>query len=752
MKNAKADSDRVKIYCELCSEFDNAGLADSGVYYGFQGLILAKSINNKFLQALSHRRIGNAYFSLGEFEKDLSQQQQSLSICKTIKNKKGMAAALGNIGIIYQTLGDNAKALDYQKQSLEIEKELRNDEGMAVSMDNIASIHFNLGHIPLAMLYRQKAIAIQTRIKDKAGLARTLVNHAGDFSALGDYPKAIELDQKALKMMEELNNQYAIAIILGNIGNIYMENKDNKKALYYYKKSLKITEQIDDKYNAALINNNLGDLCFATKDNSMAKYYYEKSLAISEEIDYKPGIADTWVDLASMYAKKSDPKAIVFLQKAYDLGKAIERPLAYTNALKGMAEYYAQQGNNKLAIEKANEALRISIEQKDLFSAEESYRLLYLTHKSTNDFRSALSNYENYIVLRDSLFNSDRTKLITQKEMQYEFDKTQMKQKAEQDKKDLATREEKQKQRLVILFVSLGLLIVIIFLAVLFNRFRLIQKQKKVIEAQKAEVERQKLVVDEKNHEIEEKQKEIIDSINYAKRIQFTLLAHEDFLKQNLPEHFVFFNPKDIVSGDFYWAAKRDDKFYVAACDSTGHGVPGAFMSLLNIGFLSEAINEKGIIKPNEVLNFVRQRLIDNISKEGQKDGFDGILVCIDKVTNKITYAAANNAPVLVSKGELIEMNADKMPVGIGERKQDFELFEIDIEPGDSLYLYTDGFADQFGGPKGKKFMYKKMDELIRTNSVKPLHEQKEILKASFEEWKGDLEQVDDVCVIGIRF
>ena len=262
------------------------------------------------------------------------------------------------------------------------------------------------------------------------------------------------------------------------------------------------------------------------------------------------------------------------------------------------------------------------------------------------------------------------------------------------------------------------------------------------------EIEHQKKV-------IEEKQKEIVDSINYAKRIQYSLLAHKDFLEEELKEHFVFFHPKDIVSGDFYWAASTGSatnrKFYIAACDSTGHGVPGAFMSLLNIGYLNEAIKEKGIEKPNEVLNFVRQRLIDNISKEGQKDGFDGILLCIDQQTKKLSYAAANNAPLIVRKDGYEELDADRMPVGMGERKEDFKLYEINYEKGDVLYLYTDGYADQFGGPKGKKYKYRPLNEMLQKISVDTMDTQITALTGEFENWRGELEQVDDVLVIGIR-
>lgn len=304
--------------------------------------------------------------------------------------------------------------------------------------------------------------------------------------------------------------------------------------------------------------------------------------------------------------------------------------------------------------------------------------------------------------------------------------------------------EELNKVRTQRLLLYGGILVVLVFSGIVFNRFRITKKQKLVIEIKEKETQYQK-------HLIEEKQREILDSINYAKRIQYTLLAHEQFLKENLAQNFVFFNPKDIVSGDFYWATKMGSKFYLAVCDSTGHGIPGAFMSLLNIGFLSEAINEKGIEKPNEVFDYVRMKLTNTISKEGQKDGFDGILVCFDQKSNTITYAAANNAPIIITGGQIIETPADRMPVGVGERKENFALHTLDAKPGDILYLYTDGYADQFGGPRGKKFKYKQLNDLLLANASKPLAEQHSILKSTFENWKGDLEQVDDVCIIGIK-
>jgi serine phosphatase RsbU (regulator of sigma subunit) len=363
-------------------------------------------------------------------------------------------------------------------------------------------------------------------------------------------------------------------------------------------------------------------------------------------------------------------------------------------------------------------------------------------------YEKAVLMYDIWLQYRDSLINQSNRKAAIRNQVQIEYDKKaltdSLRSENEKDKIVMENEIELNRQQNQKMVLYIGLSLVIIFSIILFNRFRIIRNQKSLIEIKEKETQTQKQV-------IEEKQKEILDSINYAKRIQYTLLAHDQFLHDNIPDHFVYFNPKDIVSGDFYWATKVDSRFYLATCDSTGHGIPGAFMSLLNIGFLSEAINEKDITSPDKVFDYVRMKLTGTISRDGQKDGFDGILVCFDQATKQITYSAANNAPVLIQNSSFIELPADRMPVGLGERKENFSLFTIEAKPGDVLYLYTDGYADQFGGPKGKKFKYKQLNELLVEIHSKSSSEQQEALKHTFDEWKGNLEQVDDVCVIGIR-
>jgi serine phosphatase RsbU (regulator of sigma subunit) len=256
---------------------------------------------------------------------------------------------------------------------------------------------------------------------------------------------------------------------------------------------------------------------------------------------------------------------------------------------------------------------------------------------------------------------------------------------------------------------------------------------------------------------IEGKNRDITDSISYARRIQHALLASSNLLNQHLPQHFIFFQPKDIVSGDFYWAAPLEDgSFALAVADSTGHGVPGAIMSMLNISCLNEAVTSKALVTPDEIFNYVRARIMDHMandgSAEGGKDGMDGVLACFDMKSKRLTFAAANNPLWLVRGGELYEYVPDKMPVGkpMGAIHP-FTAQQVSLKSGDLVIMITDGFADQFGGPKGKKFMYKALKELVLGISEMPVQQVATRLKQAFEQWKGSYEQVDDVLVFGVR-
>jgi serine phosphatase RsbU (regulator of sigma subunit) len=291
------------------------------------------------------------------------------------------------------------------------------------------------------------------------------------------------------------------------------------------------------------------------------------------------------------------------------------------------------------------------------------------------------------------------------------------------------------------------------------NRTRKLRNEKirleRIVEERTAEISKQKNVIEKQKHLVEEKHKEITDSINYAERIQKSFLATKEVLNENLKDHFVFFQPKDVVSGDFYWASKLNNgQFALATADSTGHGVPGAIMSLLNITSLEKASEHHS--SPSAILNETRKTIIERLKKdgsaEGGKDGMDCSLISFDFSNNKLSYAAANNSVWVVRANELIELNTDKMPVGKHDKDNvPFHQHEFELQKGDVVYTLTDGFPDQFGGEKGKKFMSKRLKELLQSISHFDLTEQKRILEETFSNWVGNLEQVDDVTVIGIK-
>ena len=421
----------------------------------------------------------------------------------------------------------------------------------------------------------------------------------------------------------------------------------------------------------------------------------------------------------------------------------------------GVATSLSDLGNILLNQNKDKEAESFLLQGEKLALQNSYFELLVPLYQNLSDYyrkkgeyKQALFFISKTIAIKDSILADGKIREAAIKEKEFTFSVKQasdsLKNETERMQTQVIHEKELYKQRL---FIYGAIILAVLMLAVaivVFKAFKEKQKSNLIIEQQKLEVENQKALV-------EEHQKEILDSITYARRIQYALLAKDLLLKENLDNYFVLFKPKDIVSGDFYWATENNNKFYLAVCDSTGHGVPGAFMSLLNIGFLSEAIKEKGISAPHEGLNYVRTRLISSIGVDGQKDGMDCILMCVDKATKSISYSAANNAPVLISNNEIIDLEKNRMPVGKGERNESFTLYQLNYNKGDSLYLYTDGYADQFGGPKGKKFKYKALNELLSKLSDLPMEEQRVKIEAEFDNWKGDLEQVDDVCLIGIK-
>jgi serine phosphatase RsbU (regulator of sigma subunit) len=289
-----------------------------------------------------------------------------------------------------------------------------------------------------------------------------------------------------------------------------------------------------------------------------------------------------------------------------------------------------------------------------------------------------------------------------------------------------------------------GLLLLLIFGGMMYNRFKVTQRQKHIIEDQKREVDKQKEL-------IEESHKEITDSIAYAKRIQSAILPPTSLFKESLKDSFVLYKPKDIVAGDFYWLEVKDNKVFFAAADCTGHGVPGAMVSVICNNALNRSVREFGCSDPGKILDQARSLVIQEFEKSEDevKDGMDIALCSLDG--KNLYFSGANNPLWIIRKGQLLEIKPDKQPIGKFQYAQAFTSHTITLEKGDTVYIFTDGYIDQFGGERGKKLKAKAFKDLLLNIQDKSMSEQKKHLDRAFETWRGKLEQIDDVCVIGVH-
>ena len=555
---------------------------------------------------------------------------------------------------------------------------------------------------------------------------------------------ALEYFFKALKLNEEIGNKRSQAINFQNIGIVYAELNDFTKALEYYFKAKKINEEIGEKQNQIIILENIGNVYYNLGEYSKALDYYYKSLEISEEIGDKISQATNFIYIGRIYEAHGDNKeAIKNYFKALKINEKAEFKEGQAIAFGNIGSIYIKEKKFKEAEKYLKKAIAISESLKLTNYLKDFYNSLFQLYLTLERYKEALEAYKKHVMYKDSIYKEENIKALVQKEMLYEFEKQQAIAKAEQEKKETIFAEEQKKERILRYSITSVLILVVLFLTIVYRSLQITKNQKKIIEIQK---------------------KDIMDSINYAKKIQEAVLPITEEARAILGDHFILYMPRDIVSGDFYYAAEVNNWLIVAVADCTGHGVPGAFMSMLGISFLTEIIRKKEITKANQALNELRKEIINALQQKGipgeQKDGMDIGLIAINKENLICQFAGANNNMYLIKKindfknnncYQLFEYKGDKMPIAIYDRMDNFTNYEIQLKKGDIIYLFTDGYVDQFGGENGKKFMTKRFKELILNNVHKPMKEQKLILEETILKWKGNLEQTDDITVLGMK-
>jgi tetratricopeptide (TPR) repeat protein len=692
--------------------------------------------------------LSSKLYDLGKYDSSLTCANGSEALADKLGYKKGMVRALVNIGMVYKDQGNYPKALEHYFRGLKMSEELGDEHLQATTLSNIGIVYEEQGDYPKALEYDFKVLKMDEKLGDKDGQASTIGNIGVVYIEQGDYPKALEYYFKALKMDEEMGDKVGTAINTGNIGIVYEQQGDYPKALEYYFKALKMSEELGDKKGIATNTGNIGNASQQQGNYPKALEFYFQALKMDEELGDKSGQSGITGNIGNIYAGQGNyPKALEYDFKALKMSEELGDKYSIASFTGNIARDYTKQKNYKQAKIEFDSTLILSkkIGAKDII--RDDYSGLAMLDSATSNYKAEIDDYRLYILYRDSLINEANTKKSVQAEMNFEFEQKQNAEKAEQDKKDA-------RQRIITWSVLSGLLLVIVFAGFILRSLRITRKQKQLIEAKSKETEEQKKVIEEKN-------KDILDSITYAKRLQDAILPPLSLIKQYLPESFVLYKPKDIVAGDFYWMERfplpqgegQGEVVLIAAADCTGHGVPGAMVSVVCSNALNRTVKEFKITEPGKILDKVRELVWETFEKSeaNVQDGMDISLGSINTKTYEAQWSGAHNPLIYLSKGEMKEVPADKQPIGKVDKPLPFSTHRLNLQKGDSLYLFTDGYADQFGGPKGKKFRYKQLSDKLSAISGQSMAEQKNILEETFANWKGSLEQVDDILVIGIR-
>jgi serine phosphatase RsbU (regulator of sigma subunit) len=637
--------------------------------------------------------------------------------------------------------GKPANAMAFGREAQALAEEIHDEHGIANAILCLAKCEDGQSNLDTAIALYNRCLEQFKQQKDLTGQGNAELGLGNAWDAKGNEEKALEHYIRSLHARESTADSAGIAGALVGIANVYVTTRQLNNSLANYLKAYGMYKRQGNKTMVSWILNNIGTAYYDSGDNTHAIEYFKESVTMKKELGDSMGLSTTYNNLINIFSEQKDPvEACHYAQLAYNIRKGGEDVLAFAFSSNNLGMALLALNDYRKAAICFDDALQIGLKQKAYTILATSYQGLARVHSAMGEWKEAYLQQDLAAAANDSAFNIENRKQINELSARFENAK---KDKAiiEKDariKAEMAESRQSSLERNIVLVALLGAMALAFFI---YRSYR--QKQKA-----HAEISRQKIIIEMKN-------KETMDSIHYAKRIQKALFAGEQLLKEKLNEHFILYKPKDIVSGDFYWAYGSRDRFLICMADCTGHGVPGAFMSLLNISFLNEVTIEKQITRPDLVLNSIRSSIIHALHTDengGAQDGMDAVFCSFDFNAGKLEYAAANTNFYLIREGVLHTSLTDKMPVGKSPRDHiPFLLQVMELKKGDLIYLLTDGYADQFGGAKGKKIMYKQLEDVLLKNVHHPLAEQKQILENHFETWRGNLEQVDDVTIIGIR-
>jgi serine phosphatase RsbU (regulator of sigma subunit) len=709
-------------------------------------LNVLKTMKSDTNKANTLHEISRAYlYELNNMEMVSHYATLELELSQKLNYKKGIAYGMLNKGIFFWSIGNYKTAMYHYKKSLIIMKDIGIRKGEGSCYLNIGQTYMDMGNYKDALVFMKEGVKVKEEVGEKKGMSGGFNNIGNLYYFQGQYKEALVNHLKSLKLKEELNDKVGISMSYNNIGLVFYAQAKMEEALVYYKKGAAIQEELNDQQGLGNTYNNIANI-YSDKENfDEALQYGLKALKARESINEKPGMAQSYNNLGMVYlSQKKMQLALTYLLRGLNLAQQLGNTKLMAESTHSVSHLYEAKKNYSLALAYTAQQLNYSKEIDFKEGIRNAYRNYSSIYAKQGQFEKAITYTKLFHSLQDSLLNKDNFKQVSELNTKYETDK---KEKAILllTKDQELTEKTLKAQRLTGWALVGGLVLLFISVFSVYRRYQFKQKANLVLEKQKTEIENKNLL--------------ITDSIDYAKSIQELVLPTPHKVQNLFPESFVLYKPKSIVSGDFYWISKIGSKLICAVTDCTGHGVPGAFMSLLGFNMLENVVKKNKIEQPSKILDSLNQevvaRLTQTESMEEIMHGMDIALISIDTENGQLQYAGAHNQIYIIRDQELIEIKANNKTIGFDNKSNAFhyENKSLDLKKGDMIYLFTDGFPDQFGGPSRKKFYYAPFRALLRSISALNPEIQHRRLEEAFTKWlDGRFEQIDDILVMGIRY
>lgn len=676
-----------------------------------------------------------------------AQQKESPYIDSLKSSLLNKEQADSNLANTYNRLAEAYRYIDSDKNREYALKAIRSSRtplyshGLAMGYNLLAQSYENQGLYGEAIVYFDSSLYVSRAANDSSQQAKVLLNIANVYNATADYGTSAEYIMKSMEIQEALSDTFGIAVCRLTLGNVQFGQSNYKSAVVNYITALELNRRsANNKVFEASTLGNIGAIMVEQDRYDSALYFFRQAEVIFRKMNANAKVASTMNNVGSclFHLGKMD-SALHYLWTAKSMNEELQRPDPLATSLMVLGDINDSLGNTDSAFYYYRRAFKLSTQYNLKEELLKSYKCLADEFEKTGASDSALFYLKKYVDLNELLHGEEQNRKMDQiNQNKIIRDKEQ---EAQLNEAKSLMSEEKLRNKISMLAGGVAILILLSLL--LYSRFRTKQQVANVLA--------------NKNREITHQKDEITDSINYAKRIQDSILAPVHSVKQVIPESFILYMPKDVVSGDFYWVEEENGHRIFASVDCTGHGVPGALMSVVGFNLLNRAVKEMHLTKPSEILrelDYGVNKLLRQ-SDEGStvKDGMDISLCSYNPETRLLQYAGVFNPLYIVRDGQLSQVKADKSPIGVNVDGvvDSYTNHEIPMFPGDMVYLFSDGYADQFGGPQGKKLKYKRLRELLVQVCDKSVDEQETTLRGEFNYWKGGLEQVDDVLIIGMR-